>query len=87
MNDLDMVGAMLLLFDHDSQSNSSCSEEDYLEALASYSNTRDIELSLEIHLKLSITGPNELYAAYHEMHMQAHFIFTAVHELRSDRYR
>ena len=46
---LRLVEAKLPLFDHDSRLDLSCSEEDYLEALASYSDTRDIELSLQIH--------------------------------------
>ena len=40
------------LYDRNSRLDSSCSKEDGLEALASYSNTRDIELNLETHKTL-----------------------------------
>ena len=48
-SDLDMVKieAKLLLYNHDSCSDSSCNEEDDLEALASYLDTRDIKLNLD----------------------------------------
>ena len=48
-SDLDMVKieAKLLLYNHDSCSDSSCREEDDLEALASYLDTRDIKLNLD----------------------------------------
>ena len=50
-SDLDMlkIEPRPQLYDHDSRSGSSCSEEDDLEAIASYSNTSDNELNLETH--------------------------------------
>ncbi len=42
------IEAKPLVYDHDSRSDSSCSEDD-LQALASYSDTRDIELNPETH--------------------------------------
>ena len=54
-SDLDMVKieAKLLLYDHDSHSNSSCSKEDDLEALGSYPDTINTELNLETHEMLN----------------------------------
>ena len=54
-SDLDVVGidVQLPLYDHDSHSDSSRSEEDDLKLCLSYSNTTDIELNLETHETLN----------------------------------
>ena len=44
-SDLDMIEAKLPLYNNESRSDSSCSEEDDLQALALYFDTRDIKLN------------------------------------------
>ena len=54
-SDLDVVGVdvQLPLYDHDSRSDLSCSEEDYLKLCPSYSDTKDIKLNLDTHETLN----------------------------------